>query len=97
MPPATPVIGYDINQTRVTELMNGHDATLEVEDEILQQVLINQAPTPQDPPEPGLFCTTDLDDIKHCTVYIITVPTPIDKNNRPDLTPLIRARRPWAK
>jgi UDP-N-acetyl-D-galactosamine dehydrogenase len=86
-----PVVGYDINQTRVTELMNGHDVTLEVEDEILQQVLVHQAPGPQAPPRPGLYCTTDLADIKHCTVYIITVPTPIDKNNRPDLTPLIRA------
>ncbi|EMS77635.1 nucleotide sugar dehydrogenase [Desulfotignum phosphitoxidans] len=86
-----PVVGYDINQTRVTELMSGHDATLEVEDEILQQVLVHQAPGPQAPPSPGLFCTTGLDDIRHCTVYIITVPTPIDKNNRPDLTPLIRA------
>ena len=86
-----PVIGYDINQTRVKELMSGHDVTLEVADGTLQQVLVKQRPAPQDPPEPGLFCTTDLAAIKHCTVYIITVPTPIDKNNRPDLTPLIKA------
>jgi UDP-N-acetyl-D-galactosamine dehydrogenase len=87
-----PVVGYDINQTRVTELMSGHDATLEVEDDVLQRVLLTQAPRTQEPPPSnGLYCTTNLDDIADCNIYIITVPTPIDKNNRPDLTPLIRA------
>jgi UDP-N-acetyl-D-galactosamine dehydrogenase len=86
-----PVVGFDINQARVTELMSGHDATLEVEDDVLQRVLLTQPPHTQEPPPNGLFCTTNLDDIAGCTVYIITVPTPIDKNNRPDLTPLIRA------
>jgi UDP-N-acetyl-D-galactosamine dehydrogenase len=86
-----PVVGFDINQARVTELMSGHDATLEVEDDVLQRVLLTQTPHTQEPPPNGLFCTTNLDDIAGCTVYIITVPTPIDKNNRPDLTPLIRA------
>jgi UDP-N-acetyl-D-galactosamine dehydrogenase len=86
-----PVVGFDINQARVTELMSGHDATLEVEDDVLKGVLLTQNPLTQEPPPNGLFCTTNLDDIAGCNIYIITVPTPIDKNNRPDLTPLIRA------
>jgi len=86
-----PVVGFDINQTRVTELKSGHDATLEVEDDVLQRVLLTQTPHTREPPPNGLFCTTTLDDIAGCNIYIITVPTPIDKNNRPDLTPLIRA------
>ncbi len=86
-----PVVGFDINQSRVTELMSGHDVTLEVEDDALQRVLLTQNPLTQEPPPNGLFCTTNLDDIAGCNIYIITVPTPIDKNNRPDLTPLIRA------
>jgi UDP-N-acetyl-D-glucosamine/UDP-N-acetyl-D-galactosamine dehydrogenase len=87
-----PVVGFDINQTRVTELMSGHDITLEVEDDVLQRVLLTQSPHTQEPPPPnGLFCTTNLNDIAGCNIYIVTVPTPIDKNNRPDLTPLIRA------
>ncbi|WOC52445.1 Vi polysaccharide biosynthesis protein VipA/TviB [Bergeyella porcorum] len=73
-------IGFDINQARVEELMKGHDATLEVEDALLQSALAN-----------GFECTADLDKIKDCNIYIITVPTPVDRNNRPDLTPLIKA------
>ena len=86
-----PVVGFDINQTRVTEQMSGHDVTLEVKDDVLQRVLLTQTPHSQEPPPNGLLCTTNLDDIADCNIYIITVPTPIDKNNRPDLTPLIRA------
>jgi UDP-N-acetyl-D-glucosamine/UDP-N-acetyl-D-galactosamine dehydrogenase len=86
-----PVVGFDINQARVNELMNGHDATLEVEDDVLQSVLLRQSPLSQAPPPNGLFCTTHLPDMADCNIFIITVPTPIDKNNRPDLTPLIRA------
>jgi len=81
-----PVIGFDINQSRVNELMNGKDSTLEIEDDILKASLV-QKPSDQK----GLFCTTDLNDIKNCNYYIITVPTPVDKNNRPDLTPLYRS------
>ncbi len=79
-----PVTGFDINLRRIEELSQGHDSTLEVEDENLRSVL---------PPTgfPGLTLTSDLDKIRHCNVYIVTVPTPVDKNNRPDLTPLIRA------
>jgi len=78
------VIGFDINQHRVAELNAGHDATLEVEDENLQSALSAGGDT-------GLFLSTNLDDIKSCNMYIVTVPTPIDKYKRPDLTPLVKA------
>jgi len=81
-----PVIGFDINQSRVDELINGHDRTLEVEDDLLKSALVDK-PSENN----GLFCTTTLDDIKDCNYYIITVPTPVDKNNRPDLTPLYKS------
>ncbi len=74
-------IGYDLNRERVAALMQGHDATLEVSDELLQEA-INQY---------GFKCTADLEDIKGCNVYIVAVPTPVDCNNRPDLRPLIGA------
>lgn len=86
-----PVVGFDINSSRVFELKTGRDATLEVEEDVLKRVLLAHAPHSQTPPPTGLFCTTSLDDIAGCNIYIVTVPTPIDKNNRPDLTPLIRA------
>ncbi|RLJ97679.1 nucleotide sugar dehydrogenase [Tenacibaculum discolor] len=79
-------VGFDINKERVAELMSGTDSTLEVEDDVLQSVLVKQ---PSD--KHGLFCTTSLDDIKDCNYYIVTVPTPVDKNNRPVLTPLVKA------
>lgn len=81
-----PVIGFDINQSRIAELNGGHDSTLEVEDDILQQVLIN---TPK--MDTGLFCSANLEDIKDSNYYIVTVPTPVDKHNKPDLTPLYKA------
>ncbi len=81
-----PVVGFDINKERVAELISGTDITLEVSDEVLQSVLVEK-PTNKK----GLFCSTTLEDIKDCTYYIITVPTPVDKNNRPVLTPLIKA------
>ncbi|MEW5676330.1 nucleotide sugar dehydrogenase [Flavobacterium enshiense] len=81
-----PVVGFDINQKRIAELNSGTDTTLEVEDEVLQAVLIDQ---PSD--AVGLYCSFALDTIKACNFYIITVPTPVDKNNRPDLTPLYKA------
>lgn len=85
-----PVIGFDINQARVKELRSGHDATLEVEDDILQSVLADNADF-SNRESAGLFCSASLEDIKDCNHYIITVPTPIDKNNRPDLTPLYKS------
>lgn len=81
-----PVVGFDINQERVNQLNNGIDYTLEVDKSLLQSVLVDQ---PLD--GNGLFCTTNTTDIKACNYYIITVPTPVDKNNRPDLTPLYKA------
>lgn len=80
-----PVIGFDINQARVKEVMGGHDFTLEVSDELLKSV-IHESPI-----EKGLLCSTQLDTIKNCNVFIVTVPTPTDKHNRPDLTPLYKA------
>ncbi|MDR2951251.1 MAG: nucleotide sugar dehydrogenase [Prevotella sp.] len=81
-----PVVGFDINRKRVDELMSGVDHTLEVESGILKAVLKKQ---PND--DNGLICSYNLDDIKDCNYYIVTVPTPVDKNNRPDLTPLYKA------
>ena len=80
------VVGFDINKKRVAELMSGTDATLEVSKEMLKSVLVEN-PTDKN----GLFCSTSLKDIKDCNYYIVTVPTPVDKNNRPILTPLIKA------
>ena len=91
------VIGFDINQQRVDEVMSGHDRTLEIEDEVLQTVLI-QSSSDLSPTLPtreggklGLYCTTDIEEIVDCNYYIVTVPTPVDKNNRPDLRPLLKA------
>ncbi|TRO65122.1 nucleotide sugar dehydrogenase [Christiangramia sabulilitoris] len=81
-----PVTGFDINDARVDELMSGKDSTLEVEDDLLRSVLKEQ-----DSNALGLFCTTSLEDIKDCNYYVITVPTPVDKNNRPNLTPLYKS------
>lgn len=71
-------IGFDINLGRIKELENGHDRTLEVNDDEMKTAK-------------RLSYTSKLDDIKDCNYYIVTVPTPIDKNKRPDLTPLIKA------
>lgn len=70
-------IGFDMSQKRVDALMSGHDTTLEVSDELLQEAIAN-----------GFRCTTTLDDIKDCNFYVVAVPTPVDENNRPDLRPL---------
>lgn len=78
------VVGFDINRSRVEELRQGTDSTLEVEDSILQAVL-----KPSNNEDNGLFVSYDLGDISGCNVYVVTVPTPVDKNNRPDLTPLL--------
>ncbi|MCY0970998.1 nucleotide sugar dehydrogenase [Chryseobacterium wangxinyae] len=84
-----PVVGFDINRKRVDELKKGHDDTLEVSDELLQSALISNNPLENG--DKGLYCSYDLEDIKSANVFVITVPTPVDKNNRPDLTPLIKA------
>ncbi len=80
------VVGFDINQTRINELQAGKDVTLEVEEHILKPALKDKNKKGN-----GLWCTAMLEDIKNCNYYIITVPTPTDKNNRPDLTPLYKA------
>lgn len=81
-----PVIGFDINQSRIAELNSGQDATLEVEEDILKAVLTSSIPV-----DKGLFCSANINDIADCNYYIVTVPTPVDKNNRPDLTPLYKS------
>jgi UDP-N-acetyl-D-galactosamine dehydrogenase len=81
-----PTIGFDINQTRIKELNAGQDKTLEVEDSVLRAVLSNKPDM-----DTGLFCTANLEDIKDCNYYIVTVPTPVDSTNRPILTPLYKA------
>ena len=91
-----PVVGFDINKNRISELRAGTDSTLEVADEILQGVLVNENPFFYQSElvtesENGLYCSYDLVDIKDANIYIVTVPTPVDKNNRPDLTPLYKA------
>lgn len=75
-----PTIGFDMNPHRVTALMEGHDATLEVSDELLQSALNN-----------GFRCTSNLEEIRNCNFYVVAVPTPVDENHTPDLTPLIGA------
>lgn len=71
-------VGFDMNQARVNALMSGHDATLEVDDNLLQEAINNH----------GFICTTNIEEIRDCNVYIVAVPTPVDENNRPDLRPL---------
>ena len=71
-------IGFDMNQSRVDALMTGHDATLEVADDLLQDAIKNH----------GFRCTTNLDEIKKCNFFVVAVPTPVDSDNRPDLKPL---------
>ena len=92
------VVGFDINKKRIGELQSGTDHTLEISDDVLQAVLvsdfvISSAVEKQSVVEnpTGLLCSDNLDDIRDCTIYIVTVPTPVDKNNRPDLTPLYKA------
>lgn len=91
-----PVVGFDINQKRISELNNGMDSTLEVENDVLQTVLVKQNPFNShselfEESQNGLFCSSNTEDIKSATIFIVTVPTPVDKNNRPDLTPLKKA------
>lgn len=73
-------VGFDMNQARVEALMAGHDATLEVSDELLQSAIRN-----------GFICTSNIEDIRDCNFYVVAVPTPVDENNNPDLTPLYGA------
>lgn len=88
-----PVVGFDVNQNRIDGLLSGTDSTLEISDSILQAVLIEDFITNPK----GLLCSSNLKDIADCNYYIVTVPTPVDKNNRPDLTPLYKASETIAK
>jgi len=85
-----PTVGFDINGPRVDELMNGHDRTLEVEDEDLKKVIALDLISTEENGK-GLYCTTAVGDIESSNFYVVTVPTPTDKNKRPVLTPLIKA------
>lgn len=79
------VVGFEINKSRVERLNQGIDDTQEISSELLKAVLVKQN-SPK-----GLFCTTEISEISDSNIYIITVPTPVDKNNRPDLSPLYSA------
>lgn len=80
-------IGFDMNQSRVDSLSNGHDNTLEVSDDLLHDAIL----------EHGLRFTTKIDDIKDCNFYVVAVPTPVDNDNNPDLSPLIGASKTVGK
>ena len=80
------VVGFDINEPRVEELRSGYDRTLELTDDEVKESITN-----------GMIYSTSMDDIKDCNVYIVTVPTPIDSSNRPDLTPLIKSSQTIGK
>ena len=75
------VVGFDINDDRIRELESGEDKTLEIEDDLLQSV------------EPNITYTTNIQDTKDCNIYIVTVPTPIDSSNLPDLMPLVESSK----
>jgi len=96
------VVGFDINKSRINDLLNGIDRTLEVKEDVLKAVLLDKNPIKNAISSSpfgggcegaGLFCTSDLADITECNYYIVTVPTPVDKNNKPDLKPLIKASK----
>ena len=86
-----PVVGFDINQQRIAELNAGNDFTLEVEEDLLKSVLVSENPVAEALEATGLYCTHELSDIADANIYIITVPTPVDKNNKTDLNPLYKA------
>lgn len=83
-------VGFDINESRISELNSGNDKTLEIEKSLLDTLLIRDI---NNPTSSGLYCTTNVNDISECNIYIVTVPTPIDRYNKPDLTPLHKASR----
>ena len=76
-----PTVGFDLNPARVNELMSGHDFTLEVADELLQEAINTY----------GLVCSSEIEDIRDCNFYVVAVPTPVDENHNPDLRPLYGA------
>lgn len=88
-----PVVGFDINEQRISELNQGIDLTLEVDENLLKSVLKSQNPNQTN----YLLCSHKLEEITDCNFYIVTVPTPVDKHNKPDLTPLYKASETVAK
>ena len=86
------VVGFDINSSRIAELNSGQDKTLEITEELLKSVLKKE-----NSEKIGLFCSSSINDIQDCNYYIITVPTPVNKDNSPDLTPLYNASETVAK
>ena len=80
-------IGFDRNHNRVAEIMSGHDSTMELDERLLKEAIEKN----------GFLCTSELEKIKECNIYIVAVPTPVDENNRPDLTPLVGASRTVGK
>ena len=80
------VTGFDVNAARIEELKGGFDRTLELSSEQMKKAIEN-----------GMKFSLNLDDIKDCNFFIVTVPTPIDKNKRPDLTPVVKATQSVAK
>lgn len=86
------VVGFDINKARIRELQQGNDKTLEVENKDLKEVLKKR-----NSEEIGLFCTSKTEDLENCNFYIVTVPTPVDKNNKPDLKPLYKSSETVAR
>jgi len=79
------VTGFDINESRIAQLNSGHDHTLEVEDDLLRSVLV------ENDSEKGLYNTNHVSGLIECNIFIVTVPTPIDEDQNPDLTPLVKA------
>ncbi|TDD98793.1 nucleotide sugar dehydrogenase [Flavobacterium cellulosilyticum] len=86
------VVGFDINESRINALKLGNDSTLEIDADSLKKVLVDRTSEAV-----GLYCTSSLEDIADCNYYVVTVPTPVDKNNRPDLTPLYKSSETVAK
>lgn len=76
-----PTVGFDLSQRRCEELMGGHDSTLEVADDLLQEAISKY----------DFVCTSDIERLRSCNFFIVAVPTPVDKDNRPDLSPLVGA------
>ena len=81
-----PVVGFDINQKRVNELNDFYDSTLEIDKNTLQSIIKKESDFKK-----GLFCSYNIEHISDSNYYIVTVPTPVDKHNKPDLTPLYKA------
>ncbi len=81
-----PVVGFDINRERIDELLSGFDRTLELTSQQVKESIAN-----------GMVYTTNLEDIKESNIYIVTVPTPIDASNEPDLTPIVKSTQSVAK